>query len=150
MSIKLGGWQAVVAVVVLIVLAGIRFVTFQDKMNDRNLMESLQTQIVSDYLPAETARLQEATNSGDSNRISETAKSVSGAQPKMASVKISAPLLGFSTSGDVVVKVTYYLSEGSKSRDRKTLYLLYRHGSVGNTWSYRHKTTALKYYLNFK
>lgn len=150
MNIKLGGWQAAVAIVVLVVLAGIRFVTFQDKMNDRNLMESLKTQIVSDYLPAETARLQAAANSGDSNRISEVAESVTGAQPKIESVKISGPLPGFSTSEDVVVKVTYYLSEGSKSRDRKTLYLLYRHGSVGNTWSYRHKTTALKYYLNFK
>ncbi len=150
MNIKLGGWQAVVAIIVLVVLAGIRFVTFQDKMNDRNLMESLKIQIVSDYLPAEAAKLQEATNSGDSDRISEAAESVTGTQPKIESVKISAPLLNFSTSGDVVVKVTYYLSEGSKSRDRKTLYLLYSHGSVGNTWSYRHKTTAVKYYLNFK
>jgi hypothetical protein len=150
MNIKLGGWQAALAILVLVVLAGLRFMAFQDKTNDGKLMDSLKTQIVSDYLPSETAKLQEATNSGDSNRISEVAESVTGAKPKIESVKISAPLFGFSTSGDVLVKVVYSLSEGSKSRDRKTLYLLYSHGAIGNTWSYKHKTTALKYYLNFK
>jgi hypothetical protein len=150
MNIKLGGWQAVVAIVVVIIIAGIRFVTFQDKINDRNLMDTLKTQIVSDYLPAETAKLQEATNSGDSNRISEVAESVTRAQPKIESVKISSPLFSFSSSGDVVVRVVYSLAEGSKTRDRKTLYLLYSYGAVGNTWSFKHKTTTLKYYLNFK
>jgi hypothetical protein len=150
MNIKLGGWHAIVAIVVLVVLVGIRFMTFQDKMNDKNLVDSLKTQIVSDYFPAETERLKEAVNSGDNNRISEVAESVTGAKPKIESAKISAPLLSFSTSEDVVVKVTYSLSEGSRTRDRKTLYLLYRHGAVGNTWSYQYKTTALRYYLNFK
>ena len=49
-----------------------------------------------------------------------------------------------------MVKVVYSLAEGSKTRDRKTLYFLYRHGAIGNTWSYQYETSAMRYYLNFK
>jgi hypothetical protein len=64
-------------------------------------------------------------------------------------VKVSAPLLDFSSPRDVVVKVVYSLSDGDRRRDRKTLYYLYRHG-LGNTWSYQYETTSIAYYLNFK
>ena len=149
-NIKLKGWQAVLALIVLIGLAAVRFVTFQDKTDDNDLMRSLETQIMSDYLPKETARLREAVDSGDQSRISQVAESVTGARPQIESVQVSAPLLDLSTPKDVVVKVVYSLAEGSKTRDRKTLYFLYRYGAIGNTWSYQHETTAMRYYLNFK
>ncbi len=149
-NIKLSGWQAVLALVVLAVLVGVRFMTFQDKTDDRELMQNLETQIISDYLPKETERLRVAVDSGDRDRISKVADSVTGAKPKIESVQISSPLLDFSTPKDVVVKVVYSLAEGSKSRDRKTLYFLYRHGAIGNTWSYQYETTSMRYYLNFK
>ncbi|MGA1843334.1 MAG: hypothetical protein ACMUIS_02090 [bacterium] len=78
------------------------------------------------------------------------AESVTGAKPMIESVQISSPLLDFSTPMDVVVKVVYSLAEGPKTRDRKTVYYLYRHGTIGNTWSYQYETTAVRYYLNFK
>ena len=149
-NIKLKGWQAGLALVVLLGLVAVRFKTFQDKMNDNDLMRSLETQIVSDYLPKETARLREAVDSGDTSRISQVAGSVTGARPKIESVQISSPLLDFSIPKEVVVKVVYSLADGSKTRDRKTLYFLYRYGAIGNTWSYQHETTAMRYYLNFK
>lgn len=148
-SINFKGWQAVLAIVVLAGLVGIRFMTFQDKTDDKDLMRDLQTQLVSDYLPKETERLREAVESGDKNRISNVAESVTEAKLKIESVKISAPLLEFSTAKDVVVKVVYSLAEGSKTRGRKTLYFLYRKGVIGNPWSYQYQTTALRYYLNF-
>jgi len=150
LNINLKGWQAISALLVLAGLAGVRFMTFQDKKNDTDLIRSLETQIRSDYMPKETARLQAAMDSGDRNKITEAAEAVTGTKPKIESVQISSPLLDFSTSSDVVVKVVYYLTEGSKIRDRKTLYLLYQHGAIGNTWHYQHKTTAISYYLNFK
>lgn len=149
-NITLKGWKSVLALVVVIGLAGFRFMTFQDRTADNNLMRDLEIQILSDCIPKESARLQAAMDSGETDRISETTQSFIGAKPKIESVQISSPLLVFSTSQDVVVKVVYSLSEGSLTRDRKTLYYLYRHGAIGNTWSLRHKTTALNYYLNFK
>ncbi len=149
-NIKLKGWQAVLALIVLVGLGGVRFVTFQDKTDDKNLMRNLETQIKCDYMPKETAKMQAAVDSGNRNKISEAALSVTTAKPKIDSVQISAPLLDFSTSKDVVVKVVYSMTEGSKTRDRETLYFLYRHNALGNTWSYQYKTTAISYYLNFK
>jgi hypothetical protein len=149
-NFKLKGWQAVFALVVLVGLVGVRFMTFRDKTDDKNLMRNLERQIMSDYMPKETERLLEAVDSGDRDKISKVAESVTGTKPKIESVQVSSPLLDFSTPKDVVVKVVYSLAEGSKTRDRKTLYFLYNHGAIGNIWSYRYKTTAVRYYLNFK
>ena len=148
-NMKLRGWHAVLALAVLVGLVGIRFITFQDKTDDENLMRDLEMQIKSDYLPEETERLRAAVDSGDRDRISKVAESVTGAKPMIESVQISSPLLDFSTPMDVVVKVVYSLSEGSETRDRKTLYFLYRHSVIGNTWSYQYETTATSFYLNF-
>ena len=148
-NFKSKGWLAVLALVVLAVFVGFRFMTFQDKSDDQNLVRNLETQILCDYLPRETDRLKEAVDSGDRDRISKVADSVTGAKPKIESVQISSPLLDFSTSREVVVKVVYSLAQGAQTRDRKTLYFLYRYGAMGNTWSCQYQTSAMSYYLNF-
>jgi len=148
MNIHLKGWQIVAALIVLAGLAGYRWITFQDKTGDLDLMRALERQIISDYFPGEADRLREAVNSGDSNKISDVTDSITNAKPKIESVRISSPLFSVSTSEHVVVKVVYSLTEGTKTRDRKTLYLLFKHGAIGNTWSYQHKTTAIRFYMN--
>jgi len=148
MNIHLKGWQIVAALIVLAGLAGFRLITFQDKTGDLNLMRDLERQIISDYFPGEADRLREAVNSGDSNKISDVTDSITNAKPKIESARISSPLFSVSTTEDVVVKVVYSLTEGTKTRDRKTLYLLYKHGAIGNTWSQQHKTTAIRFYMN--
>ena len=149
-NINLKGWPAVLAIVVLVGMVGVRFMTFQDKTDDQKLMRNLEIQIMADYMPKETARLRAAMDSGDTNKISEIAQAVIGAEPKIESVQISSPLLDFSTLKDVVVKVVYSLSEESETRDSETLYLRYRHSAISNTWNYQSKTTAMSYYLNFR
>lgn len=148
-TIKLRGWQGVAAIVVLVAVVVIRLVTFRDMTDDAKLMRNLKTQLVSDYLPEEVNRLKASAAAGDRRELTRMAESIARAKPDIESVQISAPLLNFSSSKDVVVKVVYSLADGSESRGRRTLYLLYRHGVVGNTWSYQHETTALSYYLNF-
>lgn len=149
LNIHLKGWQIAVALIVLAGLAGFRLITFQDKTGDTNLMRDLERQIVSDYFPRETERLRTAVNSGDNRKISEVTESVTNAKTKIEAVQISSPLFSASTSENVVVRVVYSLAEGSETRDRKTLYFLYKHGAIGNTWSYQYKTTAIRYYMNF-
>jgi hypothetical protein len=148
-KINLKGWQAALGLIILIGLIGFRVVAFQDETHNDKLMRDLKMQIVSDYLPNETARLRAAVDSGDEREISKVAGSVTGARPVIDSVKISAPLLDFATSQEVVIRVVYSLSEGTLSRDRKTLYFLYKYGAIGNIWSYQYETTATRYYLNF-
>jgi hypothetical protein len=150
LNIDLKGWSAALAVVVMIGLVIFRFMSFQDKTDDKNLMKLIETHIVSDYFPEEVARLQASVDSGDTNLMAQAVESVTSARPAIESVKVSAPLLSFSSPQDVVVKVVYGLSEGSGIRDRKTLYYLVRHGVIGNTWQHRYKSNALSYYLNFR
>ena len=76
-------------------------------------------------------------------------ESVTTAKLNVESVQASSPLFNFSTSKDVVVKVTYSLDDASGTRDRKTKYYLFKHGSVGNSWSYKYESNVVSYYLNF-
>lgn len=138
------------ALVVLAGLAAARFLTFRDMTGDANLMRDLEMQVRSEYMPGEVEKLRTAVDSGDSGQISSVAGSVTGTRHKIESVRASAPLLEFSTHEDVVVQVVYSLSDGSRAGERKTLYLLYKHGAVGGTWSLQYKATAVSYYFNFK
>ena len=65
MNIKLKGWQAVVALVVLVGLLGLRFMTFRDRMDDATLVRELETQIMLGYMPDVLDRLEQAMDSGD-------------------------------------------------------------------------------------
>jgi hypothetical protein len=149
MKINLKGWHAAIAIVVVLGLAGIRIMTFQDKSNDVNLMNDLERQIKSYYMPRETSRLLLATESGDMKEMAESAESLATTKAKIESVQISSPLLQFSTPMEVVVKVVYAMHEGTQSRDRETFYFLYHHDPIAKTWTWQRKTSATKYYLNF-
>jgi len=149
LQIRLNGWQALVAVLVIGGLLGARAVTMKDKSGDPKLLRALETQIMCDYMPEETAKLKAAMEAGDRDRINAIANSVTSAKPVIESVRVSAPLMSFSSSQEVVVKVVYAMAEGDKIRDRKTLYILCIHGGLINTWSCLYPVTALRYYMNF-
>ena len=87
--------------------------------------------------------------SGDADKISIAAKSVTTTQLSIDSVKVSYPLFDFSTPKDVVVKVTYSLNDASGTYQTKTVYYLFKHGGLFNVWQYQYKTGAISYYLNF-
>ena len=112
-------------------------------------MRRLEVQLVCDYFPNEAAKLREAYDSGDAEELQNAVKSVTTAKLNIESVQASSPLFDFSTSKDVVVKVTYSLVDASGTRDRKTKYYLFNRGSVGNIWSYKYETSVVRYYLNF-
>jgi hypothetical protein len=150
LNIHLKGWHSALAVVVIIGLVIFRFMSFQDKTDDKNLMKLIETHILSDYFPEEVARMQASVDSGDKDLMAQTVESVTSAKPVIESVKISSPLLSFSSPRDVVVKVVYGLSEGPGIRDRKTVYYTVRHGGIGNTWRHRYESNILSYYLNFR
>ncbi|MFC1580293.1 hypothetical protein ACFL4N_05210 [Thermodesulfobacteriota bacterium] len=148
-KIHLKGWQGLVVLVVLIGVVIVRLTTFSDNKDDSALMQKLEVQLMCDYFPNEAAKLREAYDSGDSEELQNAVKSVTTAKLNIESVQTSSPLFDFSTSKDVVVKVTYSLVDASGTRDRKTKYYLFKHGSVGNSWSYQYETGVVRYYLNF-
>lgn len=147
--VKLTGWQALIGGVVLIGLIGARFATFKDMKGDETLTKALEQLLIADYFPDDVERLKAAYASGDVAKSTAVAKSVTTTRVNLDSVQASSPLFEFSTSQDVVVKVTYSLNDASGTRRQTTNYYLFRRGSLGNTWQYQHDTTAVRYYLNF-
>lgn len=148
-TMQFKGWHALVAVVVLLGLVGIRLLTFSDKRNDAELMQALEVELMSDYYPDLAERLQAAYDSGDPDALDQVAASVTSTRVEVESVRISSPLLDFSSPKDVVVKVQYALQDDAGAREERTRYYLFQHRALGNTWRYQYETSAASYYLNF-
>lgn len=110
-TMKLKGWHALIGVLVVIGLVGLRLMTFSDKTADTALMEALEVQLMSEYYPDLAARLQTAYETGEKEKVEEAAASVTTTTLNIESVQVSAPLLVFSTSKEVVVKVRYALED---------------------------------------
>ena len=149
LNIKLTGWKAAVAIVILIGIFGIRLMTFSDKRDDEALMKKIELQLMTDYFPDDVETLKAALETGDTDEIEEVAQSITSTTLNIESVQASYPLFKFSNPKKVVVKVTYSLDDDSGTRDKGTNYYLFKHGSLGNHWSYKRETTVVSYYLNF-
>jgi len=148
-NIKVKGWQVIVAIVILMGIFGIKFMTMNDKKDDKALMKEIELQLMADYFPDDVERLKAAVESGDKDKIGKEAKSITSTSLNIESVKASYPLFKFSSPKKVVVKVTYSLDDDSGTREKGTNYYLFKHGSLGNSWSYKREATVVSYYLNF-
>lgn len=146
---QLTGWQAIVAIVVLIGIFGIRLMTFSDLRDDETLVKKIELQLIADYFPEDVDHLKAAYESGEKDEFDRLAHSVTSTTLNIESLKASYPLFKFSSSKKVIVKVTYSLDDDSGTRDKATNYYLFRHGSIGNSWSYKREASVVSYYLNF-
>ena len=146
---KFSGWKAIVAIVVLIGIFGLRLMTFNDKKDDTDLMRKIELQLLTDYFPDDVQKLKAVLETGNRDKVREVVKSITTTEINVESVKVSQPLFSFSTSKEVVVKVTYSLNDASGTRDAGTNYYLFSHGSLGNVWQYKYDVSVVSYYLNF-
>lgn len=148
-KLQLTGWQAIVALMVLIGIFGIRLMTFSDLRDDETLMKKIELRLMTDYFPDDVENLKAAWESGDTDEFDERVHSVTSTTLNIESVQASYPLFKFSSPKEVVVKVTYSLEDDSGTRERATNYYLFKHGSLGSLWTYKHETTVVSYYVNF-
>ena len=149
LQVEFKGWQAIVLIAVLLVVIGAKFITLNDKKDDKALMKALKVKLMSDYYPGMADKLKAAVNSGDTDEISNAAESVTTTRVAIDSVKASYPVFDFSTPKNVVVKVTYSLNDASGTYQTKTVYYLFKYGGLLNAWQYQYQTNVIKYYLNF-
>lgn len=146
---KLSGGQAIIGLIVLVIIFGIRLASFDDQKGNTALMQDLEQHLIAEYFPDDVDRLKAAYESGDMEKTSAVAKSVTSTKLNIRSVKTSFPLFEFTSNKKVIVKVTYSLDNDQGTRKRQTNYYRYQHGAIGNAWQYRGKSSALMYYLNF-
>jgi hypothetical protein len=112
-------------------------------------MDKIELRLMTDYFPDDVEKLKAAYESGDTDEFDELVQSVTSTTLNIDSVKASYPLFKFSSPKKVVVKVTYSLDDDSGTRETGTNYYLFKHGSVGNIWTFKREATVVSYYLNF-
>ena len=144
-TIQLTGVNAVIAIVVLMVVIGIRIATFNNN-TDEDLHQALTTRLMSEFYPNQVDRMKAALAEKDSGRMQSGIQDVLDAKLDIVSVQTSHPFLDFSSPRDIVVKVRYDLDDGSGVREK---YYLYRWGAIGNSWQYQYESSVVSYYLNF-
>lgn len=144
---KLSGWQAIVVVVVLIGVVAARFMTLDDMRNDKGLMKHIDTLLMDEYSPYVAGKVRAAYDTGDKDKIEESVKSVTSTKVNIVSVQASYPIFDFSTPKDVVIKVVFSLDDVTETGEKRTIYYLFKHRTLG--WQYQYITTSLNYYLNF-
>ena len=149
-NIKLSGWKAIIVVIVLIAILGIRISSISNKKADKNLMYKLKSVLLSDYLPDDAARMKKIYETGDEEELSAMAKSITTTKMDIESVKASYSILDFSTKEkDVVIKVVYSLSDANGIRKKGVRYYLFAHNPIGNTWRSKYDVGVIRYFLNF-
>ena len=148
-KIELTGWKAVVVIVVLTGVVGLRLATFSDKKNESALMREIELRLTTDYFPDDVDQLKAVLATGDRDEIERVAKSITSTRLNVESVQVSSPLFNFSSSKNVVIKVKYSLNDASGTRKKGTNYYLFEHGSLFNSWRYKRRSGEISYYLNF-
>ena len=88
-EIELTGWKAIVVVIVLLGVVGLRLVTFSDKKDDTALMRQIELQLTTDYFPNDIEELKTAYETGNADEIARVANSVTSTKLNIEAVKAS-------------------------------------------------------------
>ena len=117
----------------------------------RKIIETLRDALTYKMLSPEMLAFKKPCCGADNKQkhMLEAVKSITSTKINIESVQTSFPLFDFTTRKEVVVKDRYSLDDADGNRKKRTNYYLFDHGSLGNVWSYKWDTSALKYYLNF-
>jgi hypothetical protein len=143
LKIQLSGWQAIVAIVILIGVIAVRFTTINDMRGDDDLMQRVNALLMDEYAPHVAGKMRDVYDAGHTNKID----SVISTKVNIMAVQASYPVFKFSMPKEVVIKVVFSLDSATESGEERTIYYLFKHGVFG--WQYQYITTSFSYYLNF-
>lgn len=149
LELNFSGWKAVVVIVIVLLVIGVRFITFKDQKDNKALVKEIELELTTEYFPDDVAKLRAAVDSGDEDEISDVAESITTTKLNIEAVQISRPLFDFSSSKDVIVKVKYSLNDATGTRKAGTNYYRFENGLIVNSWRYKGKSSVVFYYLNF-
>ncbi|NIB39932.1 hypothetical protein HBA55_10065 [Pseudomaricurvus alkylphenolicus] len=147
-QVNFSGWQAVVALVAVIIFVIIRITSMSDQLDNKPLMEKLQRELNGRHFSAQMQQIQMSLAAGDAD-VADQARKLAAGGVQILEVTTSAPLLGFSSNERVVVKVGYFITMGPRKDDYVTEYFWFTHAALGNRWHLERRATPFSYYLNF-
>ena len=132
--------------ILLIIGIIIRFFTLADS-TDATLEKKVRGELWSTYsghhLGPEINRIQKEQ---DFDSVGSLVKNASPDAITIEQISRSEPLMSWSSNQEVIVRVRYRFPGNTNTQ---TEYMLFEHGGLLNSWSYRHDTSAIAFYLNF-
>lgn len=141
MEIKLTGWNAVIAIVVVLAFVGFRFETRS------GALETQGVQKVKEWLVAESERaalpdMQKAINDPNSsrNQLADMAQKLQNENVEITSVTRHG------TGTDPVVRVQVHYKNGGPPNAKPVRYLRMRYSSVTG-WTVQYEVSKWSYYL---
>jgi hypothetical protein len=149
-SVKLSGWYVLVGVVVIVVVLVGRIATMDNMANNKNLMEKVEFELMTEYFPDDVEKMKSLFASGDMDELGRRIKSTASTRINVKSVKGSYSIFDFSNKDrDVVVKVAYSLEDAYGTRKEETKYYSFEYKPMINGWRCRGESFKWMYYSNF-
>jgi len=149
MKLNLSGWQAIIALMAILLLVVFRVMSYDDYTGNKKLMEQVRLELTSEYFPADVERMRQRYESGSVAGTRGEVQSILSTRLNVVSIHASFPLFDTRVNKEVVVKVTYSLDDDSGNRQSGVKYYRYERASLVNTWQYRGTSNAVFYWLNF-
>ena len=146
---NLTGWQAIIALIILLGVMVFRLVTLNENVSDQNLTGQMKLRLQMEYIPDQVAGLKQALQTGEFNKVTDAAKTAINSELFIESVKASYPLLDFASTKQVIIKVNFNVASESEAIKSATRYYRFNHGGLANSWQYESESNAISYYLNF-
>jgi hypothetical protein len=149
-NLKVSGWYALVGIAVVAVLLGGRIATMDDMSGNKNLMDKVEFELMTEYFPDDVDEMKSLLASGDMEQLGKKVKSTASTKINVRSVKASYSIFDFSTHDrDVVVKVDYALTDAYGTRREGTKYYLFEYKPLINGWRCIGDSFKWRYYSNF-
>ena len=145
-EVQFSGISAVGVAILLLIGITIRFFTL-DNSTDLTLEQKVRAELWSTYsghhLAPEINRIRKEK---DYDSVGSLLKKSSADAITIEQISRSEPLMSWSSNQKVIVRVYYRFPGNTKTQ---TEYMLFEHGGILNSWSYRYDTSAIAFYLNF-
>ena len=143
---QFSGMTAIAVGIVLIVGIAFRFFTFADS-TDATLEQKVRDVLWSTYSGLHLGpEINEIQKERDYSKVADLLKKASPDAITIEQISRSEPLISWSSNQEVIIRVYYRFPEETQIR---TEYMLFEHGGLLDSWSYRYDTSAMAYYLNF-
>ena len=136
------GRTGIIAAVVVVLIVLVRLTTLGEN-SDAALEKAIYAELRNE-LGGELGRALDDVDITSEEDIEDVLAYTEDNAIELHSVKVSKPLMSFSSSEKTIVRIEYSLPGG----DPRTQYWRFKHALAGG-WLYQYETTVVSYYLNF-
>lgn len=149
-EIKLSGWKAAAALLVVGIFMSARAVSMGDMLGNEDLMGKVRSQLMSEYMPLETEKVKQMFSEGQELAAMERTGVLATTELEIKELKVSYPVYVFSTGQrEGVVKVRFTLSDKEGVVKDGINYYRFEHNPLGSTWYIKRPTGEFDYYAKF-